>query len=125
MAVLEVIGEAFGRIFVEIIFKGIILRAANILNDGLTFTWRKITGQKIAGNKTIPKSQHEGKLLYKKIELIENLNSLLRKGQQGVILEIIDKNKVFAEFYDCSHKQIEVDNEIVFEVDLNQFRLIE
>ena len=125
MAVFEVIGELFVRIFVEIIFKGIILTTLNFLNNGLNFIWYKVMGQKKSGSKKDPKAQLEKKLLYRKIELTENLNSSLKKGQHGVVLEIIDKDKVFAEFYDHNKRQIEVDNELVFEVGIKQFRLNE
>jgi hypothetical protein len=123
MIVFEVIGELLARIFVEIIFKGIILGTLNFLNKGLNFIWYKITGKKKSENKTNSKAQLKKQLLYKKIELTENLNTILRKGQQGVVLEIIDKDTVFAEFYDHNKKQIEVDNELVFKVGIKQFRL--
>ena len=65
----------------------------------------------------------EKKYLYKKIELTDNLNEKLKAGRKGAILEIIDKNKVFAEFYDGKGKQIESNNELVFEIGMNQFRV--
>ena len=37
---------------------------------------------------------------YKNIELTVNLNKQLKFGVEGVVLEIIDKDKVFAEFYE-------------------------
>ena len=53
----------------------------------------------------------------------DNLNEKLKSGQKGAILEIIDKNKLFAEFYDKKGKQIELNNELVFEIGINQFKL--
>jgi hypothetical protein len=125
MAVFEVIGELFARIFVEIIFKDILLGTLKFLKKGLRFIWYKVTGQKKSEKKTSSKAQLEKHFLHKKIELTENLNSSLKKGQQGVVLEIIDKDTVFAEFYDHNKRQIVVDNELVFEVGIKQFRLNE
>lgn len=65
----------------------------------------------------------EKKYLYKRIELTDNLNEKLQSGQKGAILEIINKNKIFAEFYDKKGKQIEWNNELAFEILLNQFKL--
>lgn len=125
MPVFEVIGELFVRIFVEIIFKSIILGTLNFLNKSFTILWYKITGQKKSAYKTNSKALLAKQLVYKEIELTENLNSSLKKGQRGVVLEIIDKETVFAEFYDHNKRQIEVDNELVFEVQIDQFRLNE
>jgi hypothetical protein len=125
MAVFEVIGELFVRIFVEIIFKDIILGTLKFLKKRLRFILYKVTGKKKSENKICSKAQLEKHFLYKKIELTENLNSSLKKGLQGVVLEIIDKDTVFAEFYDHSKRQIVVDNELVFEVGIKQFRLNE
>lgn len=52
MAVLEFIGELLVTIFVEIIFKGIILRTFNFINKGFNFNWRKITGKAKPDNRT-------------------------------------------------------------------------
>lgn len=123
MVVFEAIGEILAKIFVEIFFKGIILGTMNFLNKVLNFIWCKITGSKKSQNKTNSKTILEKKLLYKKIELTENLNSALKKGLQGIVLEVIDKDTVFAEFYDNNKRQIEVNNELVFEIRITQFRL--
>jgi hypothetical protein len=45
MVVLEFIGELLVMIFVEIIFKGIILRAFNFITKGFSFIWIRITGK--------------------------------------------------------------------------------
>lgn len=67
----------------------------------------------------------EKKLLYKKIESMEQLNLMIKQGSKGTILEVINHNKVFAEFYDSSNKQIEFENQLVFEIKMNQFKLLE
>jgi len=64
-------------------------------------------------------------LLYKKIESLEQLNPLIKKGCKGTVLEVINNNKVFAEFYDLNNKQIEFENELVFEINISQFKLLE
>jgi len=66
----------------------------------------------------------EKKILYKKIRLTENLNNGLKSGLNGAVLEVIDKKNVFAEFYDLNGKQIEIDDKIVFEIGIDQFKLI-
>ena len=63
------------------------------------------------------------KLLYKKIELTEDLNSTFKKGQVGAVLEIIDSKTVFAEFHDQYNNQIEHNGELVFKIGLHQFSL--
>ena len=121
MIVIEILGEIIGRIFVEFIFHGIILGIYRLFKKGIEFIRVKIFGLKAKPIK--PKKALEKKLLYKNIELTENLNSELKVGQKGVILEVIDKNKVFAEFYDRNGKQIEFSNELVFEIGIKQFKL--
>ena len=121
MIVIEILGEIIGRIFVEFIFEGIILGIYRLWKKAVEFIRVNIFGFK---PKPIdPKKALEKKLLYKKIELTENLNSELKSGQKGAILEVINKNKVFAEFYDGNGKQIELNNELVFEIGINQFKL--
>ncbi|WP_297814401.1 hypothetical protein [uncultured Polaribacter sp.] len=51
------------------------------------------------------------------------MNDKLKIGQKGDVLEIINKDKVFAEFYDSKGKQIEYRNKLVFEVGIKQFKL--
>jgi len=119
--VIEILGEIIGRIFVEFIFHGIILGIYRLLKKGVEFIRVKIFGLKAKPIK--PKKALEKKLLYKNIELTENLNSELKSGQKGAVLEVINKDKVFAEFYDRNGKQIELNNELVFEIGINQFKL--
>jgi hypothetical protein len=121
MIVFEIIGEVLGRIFVEIIFEGIIVGTYRLLKKGVE--WIKVNIFGFQPKPTDPKKSLEKKLLYKKIELTENLNSVLKSGQIGAILEVINQDKVFAEFYDRKGNQIEWDNELVFEIKMNQFKL--
>ena len=121
MILIEILGEIIGRIFVDFIFHGIILGIYRLFKKGFEFIRVKVFGLKAKPIK--PKKVLEKKLLYKNIELTENLNSDLKVGQKGAILEVIDKNKVFAEFYDRNGKQIELNNELVFEIGIKQFKL--
>lgn len=121
MIVFEIIGEILGRIFVEIIFEGIILGIYRLLKKGVE--WIKVNIFGFQPKPTSPQKPLDKKLLYKKIELTENLNSVLKSGQIGAILEVINKDVVFAEFYDIHGNQIEWNDELVFEVKMNQFQL--
>ena len=121
MIVFEIIGEILGRIFVEIIFEGIIVGTYRLLKK--VVEWVKVNIFGFRSKPTDPKKALEKKLLYKKIELTENLNSSLKSGQIGVILEVINQDKVFAEFYDRKENQIEWDDELVFEIKMNQFKI--
>lgn len=121
MIVLEIIGEILARIFIEIIFEGIIVGIYRFFKKGVEFVRVKIFG--FEAKPIEPIKALEKKLLYKKIELTEDLNSVLKSGQIGSVLEVVNKNKVFAEFYDKDGKQIEWNNELVFEIEMNQFKL--
>jgi len=123
MIVFEFIFELIGKIFVEIIFEGLIKGLFRLLSKGFDFVKYDIIGLKKTEKTKNPIIDLEKRLLYKTIELKEDFNSTFKKGQRGAVLEIIDKEKVYAEFYDQSGKQIEVDNMIVFEVRINQLRL--
>lgn len=80
MIVIEILGEIIGRIFVEFIFEGIILGVYKLYKKTVKFIRINIFGFK---PKPIdPKKALEKKLLYKKIELTENLNSELKSGQK-------------------------------------------
>ncbi|MCB0486313.1 MAG: hypothetical protein KDC47_08970, partial [Flavobacteriaceae bacterium] len=65
----------------------------------------------------------EKKYLYKEIELIDNLNSTLKSGLKGAIIEVIDEHRFFAEFYDLNGHQMEYNGEFVFKIGMNQFKL--
>lgn len=115
-----IILEILGKIFIQILFEGIILgffrligKGFNKLGDLFSGTEKPIDAIKVL----------EKKYLYKKIELTENLNEELKSGRKGAVMEIIDKEKVYAEFYDGKGKQIEWNNELVFEIGMNQFKL--
>jgi hypothetical protein len=113
MIILEVLGE----VFVRIIFEGVILKGIRFITKCFKKLFSKNT------KLTDPKEILEKKFLYKKIELVENLNSVLKSGQKGSVLEIINKDKIYAEFYDDNGSQIELDNESVFEISIDQFKL--
>ena len=121
MIVIEFLIELIGRIFVEFIFEGIIIGIYKLFKKCVEFIRVKVFGLKAKSVKQEKKL--EKKLLYKNIELTENLNNELKIGQKGTILEIINKNKFFAEFYDKDGKQIELNNELVFEIGIKQFKL--
>jgi hypothetical protein len=116
MIIAEVIGELIGRALAEGIFYSFIKLTKNTY-----YFLRKLL---FRIEKPInPKKEFEKQFLYKEIELIENLNSKLTTGQKGVILEVINRNKVFAEFYDRNGNQIEWRNKIVFKIGMKQFNI--
>ncbi|MBC3759306.1 hypothetical protein H7U19_12885 [Hyunsoonleella sp. SJ7] len=113
--------EILGRIFIEFLFEGIILGIYRLLKKFFELIKIRLFGFE---KKTLHRKKIlEQKLLYKEIELLENVNPNLKYGQKGVILEIIDKENVFAEFLDANGKQIEFENKIVFSIKMNQFKL--
>jgi hypothetical protein len=52
----------------------------------------------------------------------ENLNSKIITGQKGDF-RVINRNRVFAEFYDRNGNQIEWRNKIVFKIGMKQFKI--
>ena len=123
MIVFEFIFELIAKFFADIIFEGLIKGLFRLLSKGFDFIRYDIFGLRKEEKTRNPIIDLEKKFLYKTIELTEDFNSTFKKGQRGAVLEIIDKEKVYAEFYDQNKKQIEVDNLIAFEVRINQFRL--
>ena len=115
-----IIFEILGKIFIEVIFEGILLGFWKLIGQGLNKLDELIFGNKKSPD---PIKILGNKYLYKEIELTENLNTELQSGQKGAILEIINRNKVFAEFYDGKGNQIEWNNELVFEIGMKQFKL--
>lgn len=109
-----------GRILLGVLFEGIIGSFFNLVGDGISTLHRRITGTK---KPTSPIEILEKKYLYKTIELTDNLNSELKSGQTGTILEVIDEKSALAEFYDRDGNQIEWNGESVFEISLNQFQM--
>ena len=106
-----------GEIIFEWLFMGIWIAFRS------AYDWTK---EKLFGIKDKEKAEwkkREKKLLYKKINLIKEQNNGLKSGLNGVVLEIIDKDNVFAEFYDLNGKQIERNNEIVFKIRIDQIKL--
>ncbi|WP_136467976.1 hypothetical protein [Flagellimonas onchidii] len=115
-----IILEILGRIFIEILWEGIIYGFFNLIGKGFSKLKELITGVKKPDN---PIEVLEKKYLYKIIELTDNVNSKLKVGQRGAVMEIIDESKVFAEFYDQKGNLIEWDDELAFEIGMEQFRL--
>ena len=115
-----IIIEILSRIFIEILFEGIILGFFKLISKGFTKLGELFSRTEKLND---PIKILKDKYLHKNIELTENLNEQLKPGLKGAVLEIIDKDKVFAEFYDNKGKQIEWNDELVFEIRMNQFRL--
>ncbi|WJJ96567.1 hypothetical protein [Algibacter luteus] len=115
-----IIFEILGKIFVQILFEGIILGFFRLIGKGFNKLGELFTGIEKPND---PIKVLEKKYLYKKIELTKNLNEVLKPGRMGAVLEIINMDKVFAEFYDGNGKQIEWNNELVFEIGMDQFKL--
>jgi ribosomal protein L23 len=118
MLILEVVGN----FFVEIIFQGVILGTFKLIGRGYDFLRRKLRG--LPTPPISPIKKLEKKLLYKEIILKEDVNPAIRTGMNGVVLEIIDEQTVFAEFLDANKNQIQYADELVFEVKMSQFRLV-
>lgn len=104
---------------VEVIFEGIIVKSFRSLKKAFN---KIIPGSK---NTTNPLNEIESKFLYKRIKLSKDLNETLKTGQKGAVLEVIDERRAFAEFYDSQGNQIEINHESVFEVKLNQLKVIQ
>ena len=115
-----IIIEILSRIFIEFLFEGIILGFFKLISKGFTKLGELFLRTEKLND---PIKILKDKYLHKNIELTENLNEQLKPGLKGAVLEIIDKDKVFAEFYDNKGKQIEFNDELVFEIRMNQFRL--
>ncbi len=120
MIILEILVEILGEMFAQIIFEIIILGFIRLIEKGFAGLNNLIFGHR----KSIdPIKVLDKKYLYKEIELTDNLNSKLRIGQKGTILELGDRKKVFAEFYDSNGKQIQWKDKLIFEVEMKQFKL--
>jgi hypothetical protein len=115
-----IIFENLGKIFIDIILEGNKYRFFRLIGKGLNKFGELFSGteKKINRIKMLKK-----KLLYKKIELTENLNEKLKSGQIGDVLKIINEHKIFAVFYDKNGKQIEYNTKLVFGIKMNQFKL--
>ncbi|MEM0575511.1 hypothetical protein [Flavobacterium polysaccharolyticum] len=116
MIILEVLFEILAWFILEVIADGFL----KILKQTYYYLREIIFGIE---RPTDPKKEFEKQFLYKEIELTENLNSKLITGQKGVILEVINRNRVFAEFYDTNGNQIEWRNKIVFKIGMKQFKI--
>jgi hypothetical protein len=113
--------ELLGKIFIEILFQGLIMGLFGLIGKGYDKLVEITTGVKKPMD---PMKALENKYLFKDIELTDSINPKLLPGLKGVILEVNDRHKVFAEFYDLNGKQIEWNDEMVFEIGMCQFRLI-
>ena len=103
---------------VDVVIKGFF----DLLIKGVEKIREIITGKKKPAD---PMKALEKKYLYKKIRLTDDLNPRLSSGQKGAILEVIDKNHVFAEFYDHKGDWIEFKDKAVFKITMDQFELKE
>jgi hypothetical protein len=84
MVVIEFMLELITLFFVEIIFHGLILGLWKLMKTAIDFFKYSIIGIQKTEHLTNPIRELEKKLLYKKIELVEDLNSTLKKGQLGL-----------------------------------------
>jgi hypothetical protein len=116
MIITELIGELIGRALAEGVFYGFL----KLIQNTYYILRKLIFGIEKPIN---PKKEFEKQFLYKEIELTENLNSILLTGQRGVILEVINRNRVLAEFYDRNGNQIEWRHKKVFKIGMKQFNI--
>lgn len=121
MVILELIGELLARIFLEILFQGIILKGVNAIGKGIQFFKVKILGLQV--KPTDPIKELENKFLNKRIKLTEDLSTVLSSGQIGKVLKVVNKNAIMAEFYDNNGNPIELKNEKAFLVRFTQFKI--
>ncbi|HQX39173.1 MAG: hypothetical protein IPI00_02100 [Flavobacteriales bacterium] len=61
---------------------------------------------------------------HKRVVLRDVLFDVIPKGTQGVVLEVIDEEKVFAEFESATGDKVSIGDETVFEVELNRLSLV-
>ena len=87
------------------------------------YEWIKENLFGIKYKEKIDQRKREKKLLYKNIRLTKNQKNGLKSGLNGVILEVVDKEYVFAEFYDLNGKLVELNNELVYKIGIDQFEL--
>lgn len=106
--------------FVQIILEGLIFGGIRRIGRGINYLKDRLCGKKKPAD---PMKALEGKYLYQEVELTENLHSGLSVGRKGAVWEIIDRDTVFAEFYDEKGNQVEWNGETVFEVGIHQLKL--
>lgn len=115
-----IIIEILTQIFVEFIFRGIILGFFKLLSKGYENLTHFIFGTK----KELTSIQKiEKKILYKKFILTETQNPVIEKGMKGVVLEVIDNKNVYAEFTNESGTQIEYQNKLVYKIPIKNLKL--
>ncbi len=122
---METIGEiilGFLGGILEIIIRDIIFGFFGFVFNSIAKVLKNIFGLKYEGNSL---KLIEKKYLYKNVVLIENLNEKLKSGLKGAVLEIIDEENAFVEFYEPnSTQQIEYESELTFKVNLKQIELL-
>jgi len=124
LALIEVIVQFIGYIFIDVLFEGV-FKACKKANDFILELRFGKQSQSSTLKKTDQLKALKKELLYKKIELTAlQFNPYIKRGCKGAVLEVINSNKVFAEFYDSNNKQIEFENELVFEIEMSQFKLL-
>jgi len=105
----------------DIIFTWLVGGIWIAIRSSYDWTREKLFG--INDKEKAEQKKREKKFLYKKIDLIKEQNNGLKNGLNGAVLEVIDKDNVFAEFYDLNGKKIELNNETVFKIGIDQFKL--
>ena len=116
-----IIIEFLGKVFIDILFQGIFLGFFRLIGKAFGKLGRLFSGKQLPAD---PVKKIEKEYLYKKVVLNENLNEVLKQGTPGAVLEIINPNHVFVEFYDIHGKQLKLNNETVFKVKLNAITLV-
>lgn len=109
-------GELIAEIFLKWILGGIWV-GLNMLYDwikGLLFGVPK----HVVGKKRLKK-----KWLYKKVSPVVTLDNGVLRGTVGTVMEIIDNDYAFVEFYDHKGDFIEIDGELAFKVELILLKL--
>lgn len=115
--------ELLVEIFIEIIFDGIILGFFRLILKGYKYLKHKIFNTPLKEKPKDPVKEAENKFLYKLIVLTENVNPILKYGQRGMLIEIVDTKQVCAEFFNKDDKRIEYENNSLFKIRTNQFKL--
>lgn len=118
MLLFEIIGEfLFG-----VVFEGIVMGTLRSLKKVWNRTVHKVPKLPLTQADAI--KALEKKILYKNVVVTKDINPGIRAGVKGTILEVIDTKRVFAEFYDLDGQQIEYEGDIVFEVGMDQLKVV-
>lgn len=118
MLLFEIIGEfLFG-----VVFEGIVMGTLRSLKKVWNRTVHKVP--KLPPTQADAIKALEKKILYKNVVVTKDINPGIRAGVKGTILEVIDTKRVFVEFYDLDGQQIEYEGDIVFEVGMDQLKVV-